>query len=72
MQGDAIRALREHVGMRTASPVCCDKFLAKTGPDAINPQIDLDCDGDSNASDKTEECTIPRYFSIPSRPMSGR
>ncbi len=55
-----VSALKEHVNMRVGSRICCDKFLAAAKPDSeCDPRLDLDCDGQLNPSDRTEDGLFP-------------
>jgi len=56
-----VRALKDHVDVRIGSGICCDKFLpaAKPGSTSCNPRFDLDCDGQMNPSDRTDDGLFP-------------
>ena len=53
-------ALLTHVTGRVGSTVCCDSFTASRRPGSpCDPWFDLDCDGTSNATDRTGDEMYP-------------
>ena len=53
-------ALLDYVRGRIGSTVCCDSFTASRRPGApCDPWFDVDCDGTSNATDRTEDERFP-------------
>ena len=47
------QALLDHVRGMVGPTVCCDSFNARGPGSSCNPSLDLDCDGTSNATDRT-------------------
>lgn len=69
-----VAALKEHVDMRIGSRICCDKFLAAAKPGSeCDPRFDLDCDGQLNPSDRTEDGNFPDIseFGVAEGAMGG-
>jgi hypothetical protein len=54
------RALRRYVIEKVGPYVCCDSFNASVRPgSSCDPRFDLDCDGTSNGTDRTEDGRFP-------------
>ncbi len=52
--------LGSHVNQQVGSTVCCDSFKASARPgSSCDPRFDLDCDGTSNGTDRTEDGAFP-------------